>query len=61
MVCIADRIGSGGSTNVAALASVTDRVMRDMDHAAALHANLDRMGRDDSLAKAFDDTPHVRA
>ena len=35
--------------------------MRDMGHAAALHANLDRMGRDDSLARAFNNTPHVNA
>jgi hypothetical protein len=61
MVCIDDRTGSGDSTTVATLESLTDRVMRDMEHAAALHANLDRMGRDDSLAKAFNDTPHVRA
>ena len=61
MVRIDNETGAGDSNKVATLESVTDRVMRDMDHAAAIHANLDRMGRDDSLARAFNNTPHVKA
>ena len=61
MARFCDKAGSGGSDEFATLEVVADRVMRDMRHAAALHANLDRMGRDNSLATAFNNTPHVNA
>ena len=43
------------------LRDLAQRVIQDIDYAAALHANLERMGRDASLSRAFDNTPHVKA
>lgn len=43
------------------LRDVTKRVIQDMNYAAALHANLERLGKGGSVATVFDNTPHVKA
>ena len=60
MVGVDGKVGSRDPSRVTQLRAVAERVINDMDYAAALQANLRRMGSTD-LASAFDNTPHVKA